>query len=255
MKQKQRGFTIVELLISVTILAIVLGIIGTIFAAQVDLNRKKQARSEVQDKVRLVMQLVTQDLQMAGASRYVDNTGTVFAAPILSPCPDDPDDATIQTCIKANNSAAQDDVSVAYITSLRDAANACRRVGYALDANSTLQRADQLCDNPTTHLDPADATDLALYQDLADNIIAFDVQYRCSDSTPILGYPDDVNCPTGVGYARSAVVTIVGMSNNPFGGVNPESFTTITGQNVNCTAGFICYELTQEVLMPNMKDN
>jgi prepilin-type N-terminal cleavage/methylation domain-containing protein len=55
----QRGVTIVELLVAMTVLVIVLGIATFIFARHAQLQRNVQARSDVQDRVRMVAQLVT----------------------------------------------------------------------------------------------------------------------------------------------------------------------------------------------------
>ena len=51
-----------ELLVAAFVLVIILSIVATFFVQQTRLNRRTQAGSEVQDKARMVMQLVTGDL-------------------------------------------------------------------------------------------------------------------------------------------------------------------------------------------------
>lgn len=244
------GLTIVELLIAGFILTVILGIVGTYLGEQSRINRANLVASEVQDKTRLVMQLVVQDLQLGGAKTYADNAGQVSSesSARISSCPSD---GSQDTCLVATNGNEQDSFSTVYINSLRTPAEACREVGYRFDGNM-LQRADRSCAGSTDLLDPS--TDAAAYSDLAPNILALDVEYKCSDSATMVSYPDNANCPLRAAYLRSAVVTVVGRSNNRLENRASETFTTVSNQTVTCPQHFRCFSIQQEVLMPNFKD-
>jgi prepilin-type N-terminal cleavage/methylation domain-containing protein len=235
----RRGFSVVELLVAATILSVVLGLVATYFMQQSDMSRRTQARSEVQDKVRFSMQLVGQDLQMAGSSRYVTgDSGAVNLSVSLPSC-------SFTTCLEAVNAAGganhQDAFNVRYITSLRSAAEACRDVRYRLSGN-VLQRSDVTCGNN------------ASFVDLADNVLALDVVYICSNGNRYHSLPD-ANCAGAVAYPRSAEITLLARSNTPVSGAPATTVTTASNQSVSCGPGFACFSLTQEVLMPNLKDN
>ncbi len=257
-----RGFTLLELMVAGVILAIILAVVGNYFVQQTDLSRRTQARSEVQDKVRMVMQVVTQDLQLAGGATYSDAAGTILPTAVsLGSCPFDADSGE-NTCLRAGNGNGdeRDVVSVVYINSLRSTAEACREVGYRVTDNGTLERADVGCTTPVALLDPD--TDGNNYQPLASNILALDVQYVCTIKDPSSGdfirqpsYPPDRSaCPLGASYVRSAVVSVIGRSDVRVGGAPQETYTTATGKQVSCEPDFICFALTQEILLPNLKD-
>ena len=244
------GMTIVELIIAGFILTVILGIVGTFLAEQGKLNHANLVASEVQDKTRLVAQLVTQDLQLGGAKTYVDENGEIIAisASTIQSCPND---GSEDTCLVAENGNEKDGFSTVYINTLRTPAESCREVGYRFDGNM-LQRADRGCAGSTDLLDPS--ADAASYSDLAPNILALDIQYKCSDGTAMAAYPDQSACPLNAGYLRSAVITVVAQSTNPLEGRSSETFTTVSGQTVTCPADFRCFSIQQEVLMPNFKN-
>lgn len=231
---KRKGFTLIELLAAMAIFAVVLGIVGNYLAEQNTLTRTNQARSELQDRIRIVMQVVTQDLQMAGASRYSDASGNINTSVSLASC-------TYTQCLIAADGGVKDSFQVQYLTSLQDASNACRRVIFDFSGN-TLRRSDVACSSPANP------------QPLADDLLALDIVYLCSNGSRLNGYPDETRCPTGAAYPRSALVSVVGQSRAPVAGVPSSSYPTSSGQTVACPAGFLCYAMSQEVRMPSLKD-
>ncbi len=223
------GFTLVELLVAMGILAGILTLVAVYFGDQRDLTRRTQSRSEVQDRVRMVMQMVTQDLQMVGSRGFLDTNGNLVTT-VSSGC-------SGVNCLTSTNAGVQDGFAVQYVTNLRsDSAQACRVVQYAFSGN-TLQRSDVPCGTTASLVD------------LAPDILAMDIQYQCSNNTTA----DTASCPAG-SYPRSARVTVIGQSATTISNIASSSYTTVSGSAVNCPAGRICLALTQEILMPNLKN-
>ncbi|BCZ87128.1 PilW family protein [Thermus thermophilus] len=227
----KRGFTLVEVLVAMAILVVVLAVGVRYFASTSELARNTQARSELQDRVRMVMQVVTADLQMAGARYW--NSGDQNQAFSL-PLPP----------LSGSDGGPKDTLTLYYVTSLRDLASACRRVDYGFEGD-TLRRSD-VSATPTSGSDCT--TPSPNYQPLAEGILALDIQYQCSDGTT-RNTPD---CGANA-YPRSAKVTVAGYSLTPVTNPGPASLTTVTGKTLACPQGRACYALTQEVLMPNLK--
>lgn len=226
---RRRGFTLVELLIAMGILAGILTLVAVYFADQRDLTQRTQSRSEVQDRVRMVMQMVTQDLQMVGSRGFLDSSGNLVTT-VSSGC-------SGVNCLTSTNAGVQDGFAAQYVTTLRtDSAQACRAVSYAFSGN-TLQRSDVPCGSAASLVD------------LAPHILAMDIQYQCSNNTT----SNTVSCPSG-SYPRSARVTVIGQSASTVANISASSYTTASGSTVSCPAGRICLALTQEVLMPNLKN-
>jgi len=236
---KEKGFTLLELLVAMALLLSVLGVAFTYFQATLDSTRRAQAKSELQDRVRMVMQVVAGDLQMAGA-RYWTQGATSLGF-------------TLVGALSGTDGGVKDTLTVRYVTSLRDQNSACRRVDYGFNGD-TLMRSD-------VNITPSSGTDCQegdpSLQPLAEGILALDLQYLCSNgvaqNTPDCG-------PSA--YPRSARVSVAGYSLSVFAsrsndrvrsGSNSQTLTTVTGQTLACPAGRICYALTQEVLMPNLK--
>lgn len=232
--KRQAGFTIIEMMVAGAIFAVVMGLVGVFLSSSTQLQRRTQARSELQDRVRTVMQLVTQDLQMVGAGQYISNS-TVQKVSSWDKC-------YVTSCLDGVNDAInnRDAVSGRYVTSLLAFSEACRKFSYSF-SGTTLRRSDVRCD-------ASSASD----QDLAENILALDIQYQCS--TGATGNaPSD--CPkTQDQFLRSAKVSIVGRSENPFG-QDTGTYSLVGGGSVNCPASYLCFGMTQEVLLPNLKDN
>lgn len=227
---RKSAFTLIELLVAMAILGVVMGLAVQYFVRQNQLTRQVQAKSEVQDKVRTVMQLITQDLQLAGASQYVDSTGATSNR--LS-CP--------TGCLNGSSSGLQDSLELSYVTSLRGASEACRRVSYSF-SGSTLQRVEATCGSAL----PAPI-------ELASGILALDIQYICSNGNRLDNYPDTSRCDPKYAYPRSARVSVVGRSDAPYPSTSSSSYRTLTGE-VTCPTGFVCYGMEQEVLLPNFKN-
>jgi len=244
----RKGFSLMEVLVAAAILAILGAIVARALVDQADLSRRVQARNEVQDKGRVVMELVKQDLFLAGSNRYVtlSNSGNSFVAFVTASVPNWSDCSSTSPCLSAasaNSTSVQDSFSVRYVTSLRDLNQACRRVKYQFSGN-TLQRSDVVCVNSDS------------LQPLADQVLALNLRFECSDGTI-----EDAGSPpcSGNRYPRAALVTVVVASTNLAPG-NPSdavSFTIQTGnstQAIACPSGRICYGLTERVELPSLKD-
>ena len=249
-RARELGFTVVELLIAGFVLTVVLAATGFFLAQQSTLNKRTQAKAEVQDKTRMVMQLVTSDLQLAGASVYADASGALQTiSPDLGICPTV---GSRNSCLGgydgAGGSSVKDHIATAYVTTLRPTNQACREVGYRFSGDDLL-RADRVCTG--AHVD---TTSSAGFDTLATNVLALDVTYVCSNGVVISTVPDTTNCPPGVSYVRSALVSVVAQSDAEVPGQEPQTFTLSSGATVDCGADRYCMELTQEVLLTNLKD-
>ena len=225
----RKGFTLVELLIAAAILVTVLAVALRYFVATAEAGRLTQAKSELQDRVRMVMQVVSGDLQMAGAKYWTDGTTSVGF--------------TLVNVLQGEDGEAKDTLTVRYVTSLRAQEAACRRVDYDFQGD-TLRRSD-------VNITPQSGTECqegsSDLQPLAEGILALDIQYLCSDGSST----DTPDCGSDA-YPRSARVTVAGYSLTPVKG-GGGSLTTVTGQTLTCPANRLCYGMTQEVLMPNLK--
>ncbi|WP_448569348.1 PilW family protein [Thermus sp.] len=223
----RKGFTLVELLVAAAILVTVLAVALRYFVATAEAGRLTQAKSELQDRVRMVMQVVSGDLQLAGAKYWTQGATSVGF--------------TLVGVLQGTDGGAKDTLTVRYVTSLRSLDSACRRVDYAFQGD-TLRRSDE---NITSGTECKEGTPSP--QPLAESILALDILYLCSDgssrNTPDCG-PD--------AYPRSAKLTVAGRSLIPVKG-GGGTLTTVTGQTLTCPAGRLCYAMTQEVLMPNLK--
>jgi prepilin-type N-terminal cleavage/methylation domain-containing protein len=225
----RKGFTLVELLIAAAILVTVLAVPLRYFVATAEAGRLTQAKGELQDRVRMVMQVVSGDLQLAGAKYWTQGSTSVGF--------------TLVNALQGTDGGVKDTLTVRYVTSLRARDSACRQVDYTFQGD-TLRRSD-------ISITPSSGTECQLGdpspQPLAEGILALDIQYLCSDgttgNTPDCG-PD--------AYPRSAKLTVAGYSLTPVNG-GGGTLTTVTGQTLACPTGRLCYAMTQEVLLPNLK--
>jgi prepilin-type N-terminal cleavage/methylation domain-containing protein len=225
----RKGFTLVELLIAAAILVTVLAVALRYFVATAEAGRLTQAKGELQDRVRMVMQVVSGDLQLAGAKYWTQGSTSVGF--------------TLVNALQGTDGGVKDTLTVRYVTSLRARDSACRQVDYTFQGD-TLRRSD-------ISITPSSGTECQLGdpspQPLAEGILALDIQYLCSDgttgNTPDCG-PD--------AYPRSAKLTVAGYSLTPVNG-GGGTLTTVTDQTLACPAGRLCYAMTQEVLLPNLK--
>ncbi|WP_279165308.1 PilW family protein [Thermus scotoductus] len=228
----RKGLTLVEVLVAMGLLVVLLGVAVRYFASTAELSRETQAKSELQDRVRMVMQVVSGDLQMAGARYW--NSGTQNRAFVLP----------AGKVLTGTNGGAKDTLGLYYVTSLRAQGQACRRVAYGFQGD-TLRRSDVNA-TPTSGSDCTEPP--TAFQPLADGILALDIRYLCSDGTQ----KDTPDCGTGA-YPRSTLVEVVGYSLTPVRSPGPATLTTVSGEQVSCPQGRACYALRQEVLMPNLK--
>lgn len=218
----QDGITVVELLIAASIMVIVLAIAGVFLAQQSKLQRSTQNRSELQDRVRVGMQLIAQDLALVGNSAVVANDGRRLDI-VWPGCFDKADG-----CVEVSDSG--ETLKVRYLSSQFTSGNECRDVTYRLTGD-VLQRSDVACAASES------------YVDLANNIIDFEVTVHCSNGIDLIEFPS-AQCPPLTSYGRSATVELVGQSRAPGGGM------TAPG----CATDYLCFAMAQETLMPNMKD-
>lgn len=225
----RKGFTLVELLLAAALLATILAVATRYFVATSEAGRLTQTKSELQDRVRMVMQVVSGDLQQAGARYWTQGTTSVGF--------------TLVGVLQGVNGGTKDTLTVRYITSLRALNSACRRVDYDFQGD-TLRRSD-------VDISPLSGSDCLegrpAPQPLAEGIMALDIRYLCSDGT----YKNTPDCGTNA-YPRSVRLTVAGYSLNPVKG-GGGSLTTASEQTLVCPAQRLCYAMTQEVLMPNLK--
>lgn len=243
-ENRRAGFTLVELLVAGAVLVTALGIATAFFAQQVQLQRAVQARNVLQDGVRVATQLVTQDLALAGNPLVVvPATGALRTGVAFPGCMAVASGGT--SCLEvADVSATASTVRVRYVSSQFPDADACRDVAYRL-ATGVLQRSDVRCGQ-------ADA-----FVDLLPGVAAFKVLTVCSTGLRYEEHPV-VACGDGLAYPRTALVTI-GATSRPAGstatpGIVVPTATVGATVTVPCPQGNVCFAVTQETLLPNLKD-
>lgn len=235
MRRADAGLTLIELLVAASLLIVMLGMVGVYFARQAGITRDTQARTQVQETGRSVMQLVTNDILSAGANQYVpSSSGSVTPVVLSGAIPNGTDGGLL------------DSVDIQYVSSLRPTlASACRQIIYQVNSG-TLERSDVACGG-TSNL----AT-------LAQHVLAFDLEYVCSDTSTAA---TPANCPSNT-YVRSVNVGLMVRSNNTVRGTGPSpTYTAPTptypvgagGQTVTCPAQYVCVVLQQTVETPSLK--
>lgn len=234
MRRSSEGLTLVELVVAASLLIVMLGIVGVYFARQAALTRDTQARNQVQDAARGVMQLVTNDLLLAGANQYVVTSSGVTTTTKVS----------IASPLTGTDGNLADGVEVRYASSLQQSlTDACRHVIYAM-SGGVLQRSDVTC-GQTKNL-----------SDLAQHVLAFDLAYVCSDApTDIVS--DPASCVAAGAYVRSVEVGLMLRSDNPARAAGPTaSYTSLTNSTLTatCPSSYVCAVLTQDVETPSLKD-
>ena len=243
--RSSRGLTFVELLIAGLILVIVLGLGSAFISQQTRLQRSVQARNDVQDRVRVVLQVVTQDFSLAGNSVLSTPGGGLYAQnPGL--CRNLATPNVDRSCVELETeNDRHSTVSLRYMSSQFPAGQECRDVQYIAETDGNLLRSDVPCEaDPEPFL-------------FASNVEVFHVVLKCSDGLVRLSdfvLPDD--CASG--YPRSAVVTFGSRSDIPVAGASGQAITYGSAdedeQTVDCVNGFVCFAQSQEVLLPNLKD-
>ena len=239
------GLTIVELLVAGVVLVVVLGAAGVFFALQVQLQRDVQARNEVQDRIRVALQLVTQDLALVGNTIRMTDAGAIETGTGFAGC--FPQSTGGEACLELTNvSTTASTLRLRYVSSQFPVADSCRDVGYRRTGN-VLQRSDVACGSGVSWID------------LAPSVVGFKTIVVCSNNDRFASYPD-VGCGGGTSYARTALVSVAAES---LGNVRSAAAAGAMGlvtadpalvTALTCPAGRICFDGTQEVLMPNLKD-
>lgn len=234
MRRTSAGLTLVELLVAAALMVIVLGIVGVFFARQAGITKTTQTQTSIQDTARAVMQLVTNDLLLAGANQYYpSSTSTVSAVTLTGAIP------------SGTDGGLTDDVTLEYVSSLRPTlAEACRHVEYQM-SGSTLERSDVTCGATAT------------FSVLAKHVLAFNLLYQCSDNSTAATPAD---CPANT-YLRAVNVGLMLRSANqtPGSGLSPSYTSTApdhgggSASTVTCPSGYACFVLTQTVQTPSLK--
>lgn len=253
---KHRGLTIVELLVAGAVLVVVLGAAGVFFALQVQLQRDVQARNEVQDRVRVVLQLVTQDLALVGNTIRMSEAGSIESGTGFTGCftqsvdPSDPQPDDPESCLELTDVTTAlpttSALRIRYVSSQFPLAESCRDVAYQL-AGTVLQRSDVQCGETESWID------------LAPRVLGFKTIVVCSNNDRFATYPDG-GCGGGTSYARSALISVAAESLGSVRSALAEDVMSLVTTNpilpvdLDCPAGRVCFGGTQEVLMPNLKD-
>jgi prepilin-type N-terminal cleavage/methylation domain-containing protein len=200
---RNQGLSILELMVVLAIFGAVLAIATRFFASQSQDTRIIQERNEVQDRARLVLQLVSQDLILAGSSRFIRGNEVRFdAANWVSCAPGTP-------CLSGTDNTNNDTFMTRYHTSLYPSGQECRSVGYSF-SSTTLLRADVPCSQAPTNNIPASS-----YREFATGITQLNIRYVCGDSAATeVGLPSGciaVANPTER-FVRAALVTVTAVS-------------------------------------------
>jgi type II secretory pathway component PulJ len=246
-RTRTHGFTILELLLAGAMLGTLMTGLGMYFVSTTDLDRRSQAQADVQDKIRTGVQLLTQDLQTLGSSRYIKGSEVLNHADWAG-CDVSPKclEGTTGTTAAAGVKSTPDSLQGRYITSLLPESEACRKFAYRV-TNTSLERSEQPCTSISTN-----------FAELADGILGFDIVYLCSDNEQV----NTPACPTVtlgstsvVRFVRSARFTLIGRSSQQIPNANTaEQYALPSGGQVSCPAKYSCFAMTQDVLMPNLKD-
>jgi len=247
---KPRGVTLIEMFIVLAIIGTILAIVGSFFNQQRLLASRNAARNEVQDKVKMVMQLITQDLQLAGSRAVVGANTTIN--PLNNALT-----ATNATATVSGVTYSKDQFVVRYYTTLRTS-NLCREVKFGFNSASpqTIRR-----DDIAGSCSGSAPNSSAPTNPLADNILALDIVYVCGNVAATVVNSGSPPC-SGNGYARTAKVAVVAQSNDPIPRYqDPNQYPTYSLSsgsltrtvNLACPANRICYALEQEILMPNLR--
>lgn len=287
---RQKGITLIEMLIVLAILSTVMGIIGAFFKQQTYLANRTQARNEVQDKTRTVMQLVSQDLQTAGVRTYADvynNDASNDTYQLDNPL-SLTDNYTATVSNSAGDSAwARDDLEVQYLTSTRSS-SPCRHVTYYFDL-TTLYRYDYSDASANLVCGTSNSTSGRGYSGdddhgygegrgdhdegdnhngtgngspIANGILALDIMFRCTDGNLIRSTTStEATCATGYSV-RSAKILVTAQSDRLVYGYQGPSYAAYLNNSSGnsrgnpvshvCPANHYCYSLEQEVSISNV---
>ena len=241
-RSRQQGMTFIELLIAAAVFVVVLGLASVFFAQQVQLQRAVQSRNEVQDRTRVAMQLVTQDLSLAGNVWRLNAQGlpevpiTAFGG------------CFAEGCLTLDSGSPDSALAMRYMSSQFEADEACREVHYRV-TDSVLLRADVTCGDGVA--DPDD------FVALASDMLGFVVVFVCSEGTRIDEFPS-LDCPEVTSYPRSALVSVAA-SSTVRSSASAATLDLVSTDPSSprlevCPNGRVCHVMNQEVLLPNLKD-
>lgn len=199
---RTHGFTMIELLVVLAVFTGVLTIATRFLASQSQDTRIIQERNEVQDRARLVLQMVSQDLILAGSSRYIRNNEVRFDEANWVPC------APGTPCLFGTDQGERDTFVTRYHTSLYPSGQECRSVGYAFNG-TTLLRADVPCSQA-----PTGAIAASSYRQFAPNITQLNITYVCGDIATKVRLPRGCAAVADPGkrFVQAALVTVTAAS-------------------------------------------
>ena len=282
------GFTLIELLIAGAVMIVVLVVASTFFVQQARVSERTQAGTDLRDRLRLSMHLLTNDLVLSGSGRYIgdgsngvaDGQSASLAAVAVADDPSTPQvgvpaipfplcgtsNATLGTsgtydfadaCLQVDS---QDPTAFAftttYVNSLRSLDTSCREVMYQIVAGtSELRREEQFCGEvpnvvDVTTLGTSPLPDSAV---LVPDIVGVDVQLQCLQPPSPDPAVDMFTESTGTTCEpRSALVSVIGRTRMR-GATGPTTLSVPGAKSVTCPAGFRCAMLQEEVVLPNLR--
>jgi prepilin-type N-terminal cleavage/methylation domain-containing protein len=205
---RDRGVTLVELLVALAVFSVVMALIGFFMGQQSRVVSLSQSINEAEITARSVAEAVAQEFQLAGSRAVQVGDAVNYVDIEAGGC----DGTNRDTCVFPVRVGSDGTISppsvpadingyaIRYRTSLDGAAPYCRRVDFAF-VGTSLYRSDVDCAAGITAID----LDAALY---ATNVTSFAVDFECSDSTVDPG-PDPAAC-YGVSdaFVRQASVTV-----------------------------------------------
>ena len=238
MVTRRSGFTVVEMLITLGILGIVIGIITTFLFSQWRLADQVEARNEMQVNLRAAMELVSTELYSAGSE------GIAFECAI--------DWVNKPALVSTRPASRQHTLTVRYCDPYTG-----NPVGifYDLRADSsngniqTLYRAHDTNTNDDT---------AATSQAAIPGIVALELEFQCdpTGATPTSGAPDYTCQPTSGSFnpedVLSVTIKLAARSVRKTRGV--ESTYTFDGQALTSESGYYYEYAEQAVSPPNLRN-
>ena len=211
----QAGFTFIEMLVTLAILSIVLGIVSSFLISSMRLTEQTEARNEMQVNLRAAMEMVSTDLYSAGSE------GVAFECAF---------NWVVTPAVASTRPAARDhSLTVRYCDPYTGAANT---VSYSVDP------------------DPGNDNLLTLFRNnvaAIPGVLAFELEFTCAP-TPC------ENNPTAAGFnpdlVRSVTVKLTAQSTRRAQGAN--STCTFDGGSCTSKPGFYYEYAEQAVSLPNL---
>lgn len=177
MKRLRSGLTLIEILVTMALLSLVMGLIVNFFVGQSRVSRLQKAMNETSEAARVALSLVTWDLQNAGYRLTVSNTNTGIKTSYkllggVTPVED--------------TTGRNDQITIRFRD---DSSKTNQRVSYGLGGGS-LFRSKLYADNDDAIPEMAASVD---------GIVALNVRYETRDNQYIspTGTGTSKACPTG----------------------------------------------------------